>query len=55
LFLLKYLLIGIIAYFVYKRLSPAPKSGEKKPNSGEDISHSKGGEYIDYEEIKEDK
>jgi hypothetical protein len=47
-------LIGIIAYFVYKRLSPATDSGQKKQSSGKDNSSIKGGEYIDYEEIKED-
>ncbi len=46
--------MGIIAYIVYKRLSPAPDKGKKKSGSGVDNSNIKGGEYIDYEEIKED-
>ncbi len=60
----KYLLIGLVAYWVFKRIfkvadavkrdrkppqddSATPKPPDKKPN----IDHSKGGEYVDYEEV----
>jgi hypothetical protein len=61
----KYLLIGLVAYWVFKRIFKVaeavkkdgnpPQSGgptqqppKKKPN----IDHSKGGEYVDYEEVE---
>ncbi|MFT5952092.1 MAG: hypothetical protein ACI9AU_000808 [Bacteroidia bacterium] len=61
----KYLLIGLIAYWVFKRVfkvadavkqdrnppqsdRPSPPQPNKKPN----IDHSKGGEYVDYEEVE---
>ena len=60
----KYLLIGLVAYWVFKRIfkvadavkrdgkppqddSDTPPPPNKKPN----IDHSKGGEYVDYEEV----
>lgn len=60
----KYLLIGLVAYWVFKRIfkvadavkrdgkppqgdSATPPPPNKKPN----IDHSKGGEYVDYEEV----
>ena len=54
-FLLKYLLIGAIAYFMYKRLSPSTDSEQQKTAPKKEKSDIQGGEYIDYEEIKEEK
>jgi hypothetical protein len=60
----KYLLIGLIAYWVFRRVfkvadavkqdgkptqSDRPK--QQPPNKKPNIDHSKGGEYVDYEEV----
>ncbi len=61
----KYLLIGLVAYWVFKRIfkvADAVKRDRKPPqddsatptppNKKPKIDHSKGGEYVDYEEVE---
>lgn len=61
----RYILIGLIAYWVIKRIARVvgaiQKDGPDKPNNTttrrkapgqSNIDHSKGGEYVDYEEIE---
>ena len=60
----KYLLIVLIGYWVFKRATRVadavkrdgrPTENQKsKPNKKTDtnIDHSKGGEYVDYEEVE---
>ena len=60
----KYLLIVLIGYWVFKRVTrvadAVKRDGrppeDKHPNSNKkkntNIDHSKGGEYVDYEEVE---
>jgi hypothetical protein len=59
----KYLLIGLVAYWVFKRIfkvadavkrdgkPPQDDTATPPPNKKPNIDHSKGGEYVDYEEV----
>lgn len=61
----KYLLIGLVAYWVFKRVfkvadavkrdgqqSQDHKANPSNPSNKSNIDHSKGGEYVDYEEVE---
>ncbi len=62
----KYLLIALVAYWVFKRVfkvaDAVKRDGQtpqddrarpQQPNSkNSNVDHSKGGEYVDYEEIE---
>ncbi len=61
----KYLLIALVGYWVFRRVfniadavkrngHPAPKENipSDKPKNKSNIDHSKGGQYIDYEEVE---
>jgi hypothetical protein len=61
----RYLLIGLVAYWLFKRVfkvaDAVKRDGKppqndtatpKSPNKKSQIDHSKGGEYVDYEEIE---
>ena len=61
----KYLLIALVGYWVFRRVfkvadavkrdgRPAPDENitSEKPKSKSNIDHSKGGQYVDYEEVE---
>jgi hypothetical protein len=61
----KYLLIGLVIYWVSRRIfrvadavkrDSVPPQNEPKttnpPNTKSTIDHSKGGEYVEYEEVE---
>ncbi len=60
----KYLLLVLVGYWIYKRVfrvvdavkrdGQPPQDSKARPtesNNKSNIDHSKGGEYVDYEEI----
>ncbi|MBT6234724.1 MAG: hypothetical protein HOI49_01360 [Bacteroidetes bacterium] len=58
----KYIIIGLVVYWLYKRTFSSAKRPNRQqpggiprpsqPNKQSTVDHSKGGEYVDYEEVE---